>query len=922
MSESSVFERFKQTRPFSSRQKTIPQVLFQLVFRNKSARLLTVDKDLKPIKADFRNYLGATRNVLKALSALETESQRSIKWDQKETGIDLGLNSFLLWQLKRCDSFIDETGKSIQFSEAEGSFFLSVKGEEQLECRIGLHTATGRLENIEIISELHAYHNGIVYPVSHNGTDYTTLLSFETLILPTELEKYLSLYFSYCPEVELRYKDYRVVEGLPIQTKPTVVIDKLTPDHSLFLKTVRSLPGYDPEFLDLYDITKVALIDSDAQQIITREIDTTWNESPANHIRKLLNQQKNESEQQLEFYQDESFFIIEYPLSEIFVRNLLPALLKDYEIFGSEKLQTYNLVVGKPELSLSLDHGVDFLEGSVELIVSGERFSLFEALHQFRNQSYIQLNDGTRSVLDHGYVQKLERIFEKSKEDVKVSFFDLPILEELLEARVEGEGLTQIRKVFDGFLELKNQKVEPPTVNVELRPYQKDGYKWLRYLHDNALGACLADDMGLGKTLQAIALLSDIYPGETLPSLIIMPKSLIFNWQSEVARFNPNLSVTIYHGPERNLEAALECHLVLTTYGTVRADIELLKDCLFYYVILDESQYIKNHESQVSRAVSVIQAKHRLALSGTPIENNLGELYSLFRFLNPAMFGNLAKFNRQYLFPIQQLGNREVAAELKKKIYPFILRRLKRDVLEDLPDKIEKTIIIEMNENQRRFYEQRRTFYYDAIRDRIETEGFRKSQFFVLQAITALRQIASIPEVKTEGQILSPKRELLQEFLKEAIANEHKVLVFANFLGVLEYVAQDLKHLGIDFETLTGSTRNRDIPVNRFQSDPNCKVFLMTLKAGGQGLNLTSADTVFIFDPWWNLAAENQAIDRSHRIGQNKTVFSNKLIVKDSIEERMLSLQRKKQAVFETIISDESMSYQDLGEDDIDYLMR
>ncbi len=921
MSESPIFERFKQKRSPSSKQKKIPQVFFQLVFEKKSVRLLTVDKDLNLVKADFRNYTGVTRGVLKALFMLESESKRSITWDKKEAGIDLSLNSFLLWQLKKCDNFIDSAGKAVRFSEAEGTYVLTIKGEEQLECRLGLNTEDGLRENIDIISERYAFHDGFIYPVSHNGIDYSTLRSFETLILPTELEKYLSLFFSYCPNVELNYNEYDIVEGPQIQTKPTVVIDKITPDHSLFLKVVQSLPGYDPEFVELYDLTKVALVDYQVRQIEIREIDSTWNETPANPIRRLLNQRKNESEQQLEYYQDENFFIIENPLSEMFVRDLLPALLKDFAIFGSEKLQTYNLVIGKPELSLSLDHGIDFLEGTAELIVAGERFSLFEALHQFRNQSYIQLNDGTRSVLDHDYVQKLERLFDKSKEDVKVSFFDLPIVEEMLEARAEGEGLTQIKNVFQGFLALKDKKIDLPPVNAELRPYQKDGYKWLRYLHDNALGGCLADDMGLGKTLQAITLLSDMYPGESLPSLIIVPKSLVFNWQSEVARFNPNLSIKAYYGPERNLEDAMGCHLVLSTYGTVRNDIELIKDHSFYYLILDESQYIKNHESQVSRAVSVIQAKHRLALSGTPIENNLGELYSLFRFLNPAMFGNLAKFNRQYLFPIQQAGNREVATELKKKIYPFILRRLKKDVLDDLPDKIEKTIVIEMNENQRRFYEQRRTFYYDAIRDRIESEGFRKSQFFVLQAITALRQIASIPEVKTEAQIISPKRELLLESLEEAIANDHKVLVFANFLGVLEYVAQDLAQVGIDFETLTGATRNREIPVKRFQSDSNCKVFLMTLKAGGQGLNLTSADTIFIFDPWWNLAAENQAIDRSHRIGQNKTVFSNKLIVKDSIEERILSLQQKKKAIFETIISDESMSYQDLGEDDIDYLM-
>ncbi|MCP4753096.1 MAG: DEAD/DEAH box helicase, partial [Proteobacteria bacterium] len=352
-----------------------------------------------------------------------------------------------------------------------------------------------------------------------------------------------------------------------------------------------------------------------------------------------------------------------------------------------------------------------------------------------------------------------------------------------------------------------------------------------------------------------------------------------------------------------------------------RSDIETLKEVPFYYLILDESQNIKNINSQVSRAVMLLQSENRLALSGTPIENNLGELYSLFRFLNPSMFGSLERFNRNYLFRIQQLNDKDAAGELKRKIYPFILRRLKKDVLKDLPDKIEQVLYVDMTTEQKKFYEQRRVFFYETVRDQIASEGLDKSRFFVLQAITELRQIASIPEAKSEGRIISPKREMLMENILDSVANGHKILLFANFLSILDYLAEDLVKESIDYEVMTGATRNREASVNRFQNEPGCSVFLMTLKTGGQGLNLTAADTVFIFDPWWNIAAETQAIDRSHRIGQDKTVFSYKLIAKGTIEEKILKLQEKKRVLFENIISNDSAPRKILDEDDIDFML-
>jgi SNF2 family DNA or RNA helicase len=392
--------------------------------------------------------------------------------------------------------------------------------------------------------------------------------------------------------------------------------------------------------------------------------------------------------------------------------------------------------------------------------------------------------------------------------------------------------------------------------------------------------------MGLGKTLQAIAMLATVYPQQEKSSLIIMPRTLLFNWANEIEKFRPDLTYYLYHGPTRNIEEAQKHQLILTTYATARNDIETFKDEEFYYIILDESQNIKNLDSQISKAAMILKAEHRLALSGTPVENNLGELYALFRFLNPAMFGSGEDFNAQYALPIQRDGDKESLHELKKKIYPFILRRLKQDVLQDLPDKIEQTLFVEMSTEQQTCYEQRRQFYYKTVKEQIKEAGINRSQFFILQALTELRQIASIPESKSDNLIVSPKREVLQEQILDVIAGGHKVLIFANYLHALECVSEDLDQAGIEYLMMTGATRDRETLVQKFQNDDQYKVFLMTLKTGGIGLNLTAADYVFFFDPWWNRSAENQAIDRTHRIGQDKTVFSYKLITKGTIEEK------------------------------------
>ena len=400
-----------------------------------------------------------------------------------------------------------------------------------------------------------------------------------------------------------------------------------------------------------------------------------------------------------------------------------------------------------------------------------------------------------------------------------------------------------------------------------------------------------------------------------------MPKSLLVNWEREVAKFAPQLKTYQYYGHNRNLSKAIKKDLILTTYAVVRNDIEKLQDLEFFYVVLDESQNIKNFQAQTTKAMMLLQSKHRLALSGTPIENNLSELYSLFRFLNPGMFGTLSQFNQKFMSPIQKHNDQLAMRHLRKKIYPFILRRLKQDVLDDLPDKTEQVLYVEMSKEQKKVYEERRQFYKQAIKQQIAEKGLQQSRFFVFQALNELRQIASIPEHYSDQAIASSKLETLIEHLFEAISNGHKVLIFVNYLAAIESISEKLDAEGISFVSMTGATRNRQILVDQFQGDPNCKAFLMTLKTGGTGLNLTAADRIFIFDPWWNVAAENQAIDRAHRIGQQNKVFAYKLITQHTIEEKILELQNLKKALFDNVIGADSSSLKSLDEEDINFIL-
>ena len=521
-------------------------------------------------------------------------------------------------------------------------------------------------------------------------------------------------------------------------------------------------------------------------------------------------------------------------------------------------------------------------------------------------------------------MKKLTRLFRTPGKgtDVTVSLFDIPLIDELIEDAAQ-QPWPRYRKIFSGFNTIEEQSLVLPALGVELRDYQLYGIKWLRYLYDNNLNGCLADDMGLGKTIQAIALLSLLYPGSAIaPSLIVMPKSLLFNWERELRRVNPKLLIATYYGSNRTLADIPAQHVVLTTYQTLRSDIEQLRDIPFDTIILDESGYIKNPESQVSKAAAILQAKHRFALSGTPIENNLDELFALFRFLEPAFFPSRQEFLTQYLYPIQRDGTVEAMHELRRRIYPFILRRTKQQVLRSLPQKVEQVMYVELSAQHAALYEARRKYYYETVKQQLQAEGVNKSQFVMFQALSELRQLISCPEERTEGLVVSQKRESLREQLAEAFANGHKVLIFTQYLQALENITEDVRALGVECVTISGSTTDRQGAVNRFENDPACRAFIATLKTGGYGLNLTAADMVFIYDPWWNKAIESQAIDRAHRMGQKNAVFAYRLIARGTIEEKMLQLQHRKSQLADQLIGDDSSVTKRISEEDITFLLQ
>ncbi len=560
-----------------------------------------------------------------------------------------------------------------------------------------------------------------------------------------------------------------------------------------------------------------------------------------------------------------------------------------FDIYGIVRLGDLEI----PFLSLK-SH---LLEGNREYILPGDRIFILPEAWFARYRSMFEFGKSTGERI---------RIHKQhfSLVDDSVRGFHTETLEKL-------EGLYSVESLPETEL--------PDGLDASLRSYQMEGFKWLCFLQKNGFGACLADDMGLGKTLQAIAVLlrsrekgretaPDSREQEKLTSLVVVPASLIHNWTRECRRFAPALKVLSHVGMQRNRELTNFSYydVVLSTYHTVRQDSMKLSTFPFHYIILDESQMIKNSLSKLYNAIVSLQSDHKVVLTGTPIENSLTDLWSQINFVNPGLLGTLSFFKRSFVQPIEKKGDEEREEKLKELISPFILRRTKKEVALELPPLYEQVRYVNMSESQLRLYEEEKSQVRNAILENFEEVGMEKSSMMVLQALTRLRQIANHPDLLEEfsGEE-SGKFEEVYRDIESVISEGHKVLIFSSFVKHLDLFRTRLEHDGIGYAYLTGSRnqRQREEAVTEFQTRDSCPVFLISLKAGGVGLNLTAADYVFILDPWWNPAAEMQALSRAHRMGQENRVFVYRFISNDSIEEKIQRLQERKRELAETFVT-------------------
>ena len=852
---------------------------------------------------------------------LENEKEFFISWKEEKKSDYLKLDKTLLEYLLKEEKFVNSDFERITKKEIE-NISLLIRDNNEIEDRLDIYIEINdNLLTKRNIVENYIYSQGTFYKINIEEDSQFPLLDLFQKIDKYELESYATLILKNYKNIDLKYEDYETVLSEERNAIPQIIIEKISFDNSLYIKINSIISTMDYEFFTKNKIETVLTVNELEKKLEISKINLENLSSDMFEIVKVLTKLQKSIGLKSSYYIDnENFIILNEELAKEFVKKELLQLAGKYSIIGTDRLRKYNIKAVKPKISGRFSYNLDYFEGEVEVEIEGDKFSIQQLLNNYKKDEYIVLSDGTNALINREYIEKLQRIFkEEDGNKVKVSFFDMPIVQDMIDEKSFENDFMGSKDFFEGINKLAEENIDYPKLNATLRDYQKYGYKWLKYLTDNNLGACLADDMGLGKTLQAIALLSKVHEEKKKKSMVIMPKSLIYNWENEIKRFSPKLKVGIYYGINRDFSSLKKVDIILTTYGTIRNDIESLLKQKFDLLILDESQNIKNINSQTTKAVLLLNAKKRVALSGTPIENNLLELYSLFRFLNPEMFGSVQEFTNDYIVPIQKYSDTSTIEELRKKIYPFLLRRVKKEVLADLPDKIEKLVYVDMNDKHRRFYEERRKYYYSLLEKNTSSQG-NFDKFFVLQAINELRHIVSSPELENK-KIISSKKEVLIENVIEAIENNHKVLVFVNYLSSIESICDSLKENKIKYLKMTGQTKDRQNLVDKFQNDSRYKVFVMTLKTGGVGLNLVSADTIFIYDPWWNTTVENQAIDRAYRLGQDKTVFAYKMIMRNTIEEKILKLQEIKNKLLDDLISEDNLSTKNLSKSDIEFIL-
>jgi superfamily II DNA or RNA helicase len=605
-------------------------------------------------------------------------------------------------------------------------------------------------------------------------------------------------------------------------------------------------------------------------------------------------------------------------------------LQREWTVTLDEQLENRtmkNIERVEPQFQIT-SSGVQWFDlGVVFASSSGETFAPADIQRLIlTGQSYTRLKNGKTAVIDTGAVEELQEVLldcapEQHAQGYRITSKQAGFLEATL--RQHTDWIVQAPSVWRerAAKQSGEAKLEcPPLGDLEtvLRPYQKQGVAWLGFLRENGFGGILADEMGLGKTLQTLAFLNSLRSAGAIPHsalraphLIVCPTSLVFNWVAEARKFTPELKVLALHGPDRHARfEQIQAHdIVVTSYALIRRDLERYRGLEFDTVALDEAQHIKNRQTQNAQAVKAVRARQRIVLTGTPMENSVLDLWSIFDFLMPGYLGTAQDFRERYELPIAKEKDAKAQTRLARRLRPFMLRRLKKEVASVLPAKLEQVSFCDLTPDQRSVYQQLIAASRKEVLEAVGAQGVAKSRMVVLTALLRLRQVCCDLRLLKLDNVnpanASGKLDMFGELLEEVIDGGHRLLVFSQFVGMLTLLREKLTAEGIEFCYLDGSTTDRAGVVERFQTNAAIPVFLISLKAGGVGLNLTGADTVVHFDPWWNPAVEDQATDRAHRIGQTKVVTSYKLITRDTVEEKILTLQQRKREIIQATIGGE-----------------
>lgn len=768
----------------------------------------------------------------------------------------------------------------------------------------GMIHMPANLEDLKILDQFN--HGYVKIPIANKRSVLTN-------IIPNLQKKYT---VTLPPSLQLKTID--------IAPKPQLLLKEYNTQYLMF----------QPQFV--YEELTVNY-ESDPQDILQTLTDGSWQIIQRDLIKeKAFFENFRLLHHQFKGQKQNDFFYL--PFDDVmkkswFINTVQQLQGNDIPVMGLKELKKFRYNTNKPVWDMKAGTGMDWFDLKIEISFGDMSVPLNDVRKALNSkQNIVLLGDGSIGVLPEEWLQQYGLILKMSHEQkdgtLRLSKLHYTLIDELHDQIDDDLVLEEISDKKERLKDIENVNVVDVSkeITASLRPYQLSGFHWMQTLDELGWGGCLADDMGLGKTLQAITFfqyLKEKYKNCT--NLVICPTSLIYNWENELKKFAPKLTYHIYYGSDREFsdEHFEDYDIIITTYGIIRIDLENLVKFNWQHVILDESQMIKNPDAQTTKAVQLLKSKNRLILSGTPVQNNTGDLYAQFNFINPGLLGN-REFFKDFSNGIDKYNDQEKAAQLRRLVYPFMLRRTKEQVATDLPDKTEMILWCDMPKEQRAVYDDFKNYYRTTIIKKIEEVGMGKAGMYILEGMLRLRQICDSPELIKSEEVKTDKSVKIDELIREIQENtgQHKLLVFSQFTGMLELIKKRMEQAGIPYAYLDGSTTatNRKKSVNEFQSDPSVKVFLISLKAGGLGLNLTAADYIYLVDPWWNPAVEQQAIDRAHRIGQKRKIFAYKMICKNTIEEKIVELQKKKKQIANELVTEDAGFIKKLKKEDIEFL--